>query len=98
VKTITKFDPVSIMRIAGICYAALGLLEGLLFGLIIALKMLATPGASAGGRIAGPLLGLLMVIGFPLLLGAIGALMAGLGALIYNVASKYVGGIVVTVE
>ena len=97
-KTIKKFDPVSVMRIAGICYAALGLVEGLLFGMVVALKMFAAPGASAGGRIAGPLLGLLIVIGFPLLLGAIGALMAGVGALIHNVASKYVGGIVVTVE
>jgi hypothetical protein len=97
-KTITKIDPISVMRIAGICYGALGLLEGLLFGLVIALKLSATPTTSAGGRFIGPFAGLAAVIGFPILLGVFGAMMAGAGALIYNVASKYVGGIAVTVE
>jgi hypothetical protein len=97
-KTITKVDPISVMRIAGICYAALGLLEGIFFGLVIALKLSATPAASTGGRFIGPFAGLAAVVGFPILLGVFGALMAGVGALIYNVASKYVGGVVVTVE
>jgi hypothetical protein len=97
-KTITKFEPISVMRIAGVCYAALGLLEGLLFGMVIALKLSATPIGGAGGRFLGPFAGLAAVIGFPILFGVFGALMAGIGALIYNVASKYVGGIVVTVE
>jgi hypothetical protein len=96
-KTITRFEPISVMRIMGICYAALGLVEGLFFGVFITLQMILTPSLK-GGRFIGPIVGLAAIVGFPLLLGATGALMAGLGALIYNVASKYVGGIVVTVE
>lgn len=97
-KTITKVDPISVMRIAGICYAVLGFFEGILFGLVIALKFSATPAASTGSPFIGPFAGLAAVIGFPILFGVFGALMAGVGAVIYNVASKYVGGVVVTVE
>ena len=97
-RKIKKFEPVSATRIAGICYGAIGLLEGLFVGLIVSLKMFATPTANNSGRFTGPLLAVVVVIAFPILLGAIGALTAGLGAVIYNVTARYVGGIEVEVE
>jgi hypothetical protein len=97
-RTITKFEPLSVMKMAGICYAALGLLEGLMFGLILSMKMFALPAANGSGRVLGPLFGLAMISVFPILLGGFGAIAGGLGAVIYNIVSKYVGGIAVEVE
>jgi hypothetical protein len=46
----------------------------------------------------GLLFGGLSIVIFPIALGLMGALMAGLGAVIYNVSARYVGGIAVEVE
>jgi hypothetical protein len=86
------------MRIAGICYAALGLLEGLFLGLIVSMKMFAVPAANGRGRLMGPIFGIAMILVFPILLGGFGAIAGGVGAVIYNIVSKYVGGIAVEVE
>ncbi len=97
-RKIKKFEPLSVMRIAAICYGAMGLLEGLFMGLLVSLKMFAAPTPNDSGRFTGPLLAVVVIIAFPILLGAIGALTAGLGAVIYNVTARYVGGIEVEVE
>jgi len=99
-RTIRKFEPLSVMRIAGICYAAMGLLEGAFFSLVF----LAVPLAPARAR--GPafshwmglLFGSLSIVFFPIFLGLFGALMAGLGAVMHNVSARHFGGIQVEVE
>lgn len=94
---IKKFEPLSVMRVAAVCYAALGLLEGVIFGLVLTFTPLSAD-ASKGSRVLSPLFGVLAVIGFPVLLALVGAIGGGLGAVIYNLAARWVGGIEVEVE
>jgi hypothetical protein len=97
-RKIKKFEPLSVMRIAAICYGALGLLEGALISLIF---MVAPMGAERTREMSpgmGLLFGGLSIVFFPIFLGVIGAIMSGIGALIYNVSAHYVGGIGVEVE
>jgi hypothetical protein len=92
-KTIKKFEPLSVMRIAGICYAALGLVEGAFISVIFLVAPFApTPGRGAAfPHWMGLLFGGLSIVFFPIFLGLFGALMAGLGAVIYNVSARYFG-------
>jgi hypothetical protein len=66
-RKIKKFEPISVMRIAGICYAGLGLLEGVLFALLFSIVPFTTPQNIP--RFLG-LFGGFAVIFFPILLGA----------------------------
>jgi len=60
--------------------------------------MFVIPAANGSGRVMGPVFGIAMIIVFPILLGGFGAIAGGLGAVIYNVVSRYVGGIAVEVK
>lgn len=81
-----------------ILYAALGLVAGAMFSLI-----LATMGSfPMNGQAALPfpfriLFGGLAIVVLPVFYGVVGALMAGLGAALYNLVAKWVGGIEVEV-
>jgi hypothetical protein len=99
-RTIARFEPLSVMKIAGICYGMLGLLLGVVFSLVFTLStLLGVPGADPKmPRFIGFLFGGFAVVIFPILYGAIGALMAGLGAVVYNVTAKWIGGIRVEVQ
>jgi hypothetical protein len=97
-RKIKKFDPLSVMRISALCYAAMGLLEGVLFSAMFSL----VPRAAPNGQQMPPWLGILFggfsIVIFPILFGVMGAIGGGLGAAIYNVSARYVGGIQVEVE
>jgi hypothetical protein len=98
-RKIKKFEPLSVMRIAAICYAAIGLLEGAMFSLIFSIIPLA---AAQNGqnlpRFFGFFFGAFSIIVLPIFFAVIGAIGGGLGAVIYNVSARYVGGIEVEVE
>jgi hypothetical protein len=96
VRQIKRFEPLSVMKIAAICYALLGLLEGALFSVFFASIPFANKGANMPAFL-GPIFGGLAIVAFPILFAVIGAIGGGLGAAIYNVAAKYVGGIEVEV-
>lgn len=98
-KKIKKFDPLSVMRIAAICYAALGLFEGLFVAAIFSFVGVAARDSSQGlPPFLAPFFGVASIVIFPILFGVIGAIGGGLGAVIYNVAARVVGGIQVEVE
>lgn len=96
-KKIKKFNPMSVMKMAAICYAALGLLEGILFAVIFS-AIGATGMPPETPRFIAPLFGVASIFIFPCLFAVIGAIGGGLGAVIYNVAARFVGGIEVEVE
>ncbi len=97
-RKIKKFEPLSVMRISAICYGAIGLLEGAIVSFVFLLST-ATHTANPGmPRWASLAFGGFAILFFPVLLGVIGAIMGGLGAVIYNVSARYVGGIAVEVE
>jgi hypothetical protein len=98
VRQIKKFEPLSVMRISAICYGALGLIEGAIFSVIFLVAPMAAAGEQQMPRWMGLLFGGLSIVIFPLMLGLVGAIAGGLGAVVYNVAARYVGGISVEVE
>lgn len=97
-RKIKKFEPLSVMRIAAIAYAAMGLLEGAMISVIFSFVPLADQNGQHLPRFFGFFLGTFSFVVFPILFAVIGAIGGGLGAVIYNVSARYVGGIEVEVE
>lgn len=97
-RKISKFEPLSVMRIAAIGYGVMGLLEGAMFSLVFWLIPMANPGHKNLPPWFGLVFGGLSIVFMPILFAIIGAISGGLGAVIYNVSAKYVGGIAVEVE
>jgi hypothetical protein len=80
-------------------YAALGLFEGLFVAAIFSFVGVAARDSSPGlPPFLAPFFGVASIVIFPILFGVIGAIGGGLGAVIYNVAARVVGGIEVEVE
>lgn len=97
-RTIKKFDVLSVMRISAICYGLMGLLEGAILSAVFLVMPMASPAQQQMPPWMGALFGGLSVIFFPILFGLMGAVIGVLGAVIYNGSAKYVGGIQVEVE
>ncbi len=92
--TINRVGPTSCAKIAGVLYAAMGLLLGCLFSLL-ALVGAALPGTQMGvgqSAIIGTALGIGAVTIFPIFYGAIGFIFAWIGAWLYNLIAARVGG------
>lgn len=101
---IRNVDPLSLAKIQGV----LGLIFGLIIGGILALLSLAlagvasqsgAPGGTQGGALAVfAAFGIFSIVLYPLFYG-VGGFLAGLiGALVYNLCAKVVGGVEITVE
>jgi hypothetical protein len=97
-RKIKKFEPLSVMRIAAICYGAIGLLEGALFSVFFSIIPFTAPNDQHMPRIFGLFFGVFSIILFPILFAVFGAIGGGLAAVTYNVSARYVGGIQVEVE
>lgn len=96
-RKIKRFQPLSVMRISAIAYGAMGVVEGAVLGVIISLAPMADPQHQMP-RFFGLLFGSFAILFFPILFAIIGAITGALGAVIYNVSARYVGGIAVEVE
>ena len=96
-KTVSRIDALSVMKVMGIVYAGFGLLAGALLTVMSLARMMA--GGAAGqldnplGSVSTLLFGLLGIVVFPALYGIFGALMAGLVTVIYNVVARKFGGL-----
>jgi hypothetical protein len=86
------------MRISAIAYGAMGLLEGAILSVVFSVGIMAAPANQNTPKWFGVLFGGLAFVIFPVLFAIIGAIGGGLGAVIYNVSARYVGGIAVEVE
>lgn len=95
-RKIKKFEPLSVMRISAIAYAAMGLLEGALFSVVFSIAPL--QGRDKLPPVFGVMFGTLAIVFFPILFALMGAIFGGLGAVVYNVAARFVGGIEIEVE
>ena len=91
---VKSIGPVSAMKIGGILYAILGLLIGAIFSLIGMMGM--ASGSSEMGAM-GMLFGVGAIIILPIVYGCLGAIAGAVGALIYNVCAKIVGGLEVEI-
>ena len=85
----------------------IGLIVGVIYGLIImmfgAAMMMSSSGTSSSGAGAGAgasgfIIGLLIMVGFPILYGAMCFVAGAIGGLIYNLAARIAGGIELELE
>ena len=94
---VKRVGVLSIAKIEALIMAVFGLIigvvSGLFFGLISAVMSTASGGSAAAGGF-----GILGVIVFPILYGIMGFCAGALGAVIYNFAAGFMGGIEMDLE
>jgi len=90
-KEVKKLDVMSVAVVTCIIYAVIGLILGIFFGLFASMFSAFLHGNSPKFGIMG--LGMVMIILYPLILGFFGFIGGALGAFIYNLVAKWVGGI-----
>jgi hypothetical protein len=93
---ITRIGPMSLAKIAGTLYAAIGLF----IGLVVALFALAgvAGGGEAGHAMMGSALGLGAIVLLPILYGGLGFLVTLIVAALFNLAAGFVGGVEIDVK
>ncbi len=96
---VKKFDVLSVAKISGLCYGALGLLFVPFFLLIGMIASAA--GSQAGSGLPagfGAIFGVGMAVMMPIIYAVMGFIMGALMAFIYNLISGWVGGIEVELQ
>lgn len=98
---IKRIAPLSCARIVGTLYVIVGLIFGAIFSVISLAGVFPPQGDSVGGiggRSILAIVGPASVVLFPICYGLLGFLTALIGAWLYNVLARMVGGIQVDVE
>jgi hypothetical protein len=93
---IKRFEPLSVGKVAGVLYAAMGLVVGVIVSLAATIGGLA--GRSEFGALAGGLVGIGAIVLLPILYGVLGLIVAVIAAWLYNLAAGFVGGIEIDVQ
>jgi hypothetical protein len=93
---IKRFEPLSVGKVAGVLYAAMGLVVGLIVSLATTIGGLA--GRSEFSALAGGLVGIGAIILLPIFYGVLGLIVAVIAAWLYNLAAGFVGGIEIDVQ
>lgn len=92
---ITRIGPVSVARIAGVVYAALGLLIGAFVSLVAFGGAMLSP-EEAGAF--GALFGAAAIVVMPIFYGVIGFVGTLIAALLFNAAAGMTGGVEIDVQ
>ncbi|CAN5668206.1 hypothetical protein BH24ACI2_BH24ACI2_12670 [soil metagenome] len=99
---IKKLGVLSVAKIYAVIMLVVSLIFSIPYGLfVIGISLM---GASAGGSSGlaigsgGAIVGVLMMVGIPIMYGAIGFVAGAIGALLYNLFAGVVGGIEIEVE
>jgi hypothetical protein len=99
---IKRVGVMSYAKITAVTCAAFGLIIGILYALIFMIfgaAMLAGSGRNSTGAGMGSIfVGLIFIIAFPIFYAVLGFIFGAIGALVYNVASGFVGGIELELE
>lgn len=80
-------------KLQGILWACIGLLAGILYAAIGAIYDVLTIGLNLGTALA-----FLAIIGMPIMFAAFGFVAGGVGAVLYNLLTKPVGGIAIELD
>lgn len=96
---IRRIGPLSIAKVAGVLYAGLGLLIGVMFALI---GLAGVAGGLAsdepGGAALGAIFGVGAIILMPIIYGVVGFMMTLIMAGLFNLIVRFVGGVEVDVD
>lgn len=95
--TIRRFGVVSVGKMYGLLMFIMGLIIGVIYGLIFIILGATTSlglgrDATAAG-VSSVVVGIVMMIGVPIMYGFLGFIMGMVGALIYNAVAGIIGGI-----
>jgi len=91
--TLKSLGVLSVGKIMGATYAALGLLLGAFFSLFAILGAAIGAGRNGPGPVEGIIFGAMAIVFVPVFYGILGFVGGIIGAVVYNVIAKYVGGI-----
>ena len=87
---IKRVHPFSVFKIGGLLYAIFGFFAGCIFALISLVGGEKVPSFPFGGALA--------IIILPIVYGVVGAVFATIGAALYNLVAKLVGGVKIKLE
>ena len=93
---IKRFDPISVGKVAGVLYAAMGLVVGFIVSL--AAMIGGFTGHSGFGALTGGMVGIGAILVLPVFYGVLGLVVAVIAAWLYNLAAGVVGGIQIDVQ
>jgi hypothetical protein len=101
--TVRKVGVFSVAKIQSIIMCVIGLLIGVIYGLAFMIfgafiTGFAPRDQQAAGGISTILIGLVMMIAFPILYAILGFIGGAVGGLVYNIAAGVVGGIKLEVD
>lgn len=96
--TIRRFGVFSVAKMYGLLAFVFGLLIGVIYGLIFILMGVGMASIAPGndamfGGVSTVVVGILMMIGFPIFYGVLGFIGGAIGALIYNAMAGIIGGV-----
>jgi Transmembrane domain of unknown function (DUF3566) len=98
--TVKRIGPGSAFKVGLVVYAFLGLIIGICMALfsMVAGSLGSLAGGAPGARALGFGFGLSAIIIFPILYGIIGGIAGAIGAVVYNLAAGWVGGLEVDIS
>lgn len=99
--TVKRIGPGSAFKVGLVVYAFLGLIIGCfmaLFSMVAGSLGSLAGGGAFGARAFGFGMGLGAIIIFPILYGIIGGIAGAIGAVVYNLAAGWVGGLEVDIS
>jgi len=101
--TIRRFGVISVAKIYGLLTFVIGLIIGVIYGLVLilfgaAMSAIAPGREATAGGISTVVIGIIMMIAFPIFYGLLGFISGAIGALIYNAVAGIIGGIKLELE
>jgi len=96
--TIRRFGVFSVAKMYGLLLFVFGILIGVIYGLMfigLGLSMSGLEGAEGAGfgALGGVAMGVLFMIGVPIMYGVFGFIGGAIGALVYNAMAGIIGGV-----
>ena len=97
--TIRRFGVLSVAKIYGLLLFIIGLIIGVIYGLFLILFGAAMSAMAPGGNealaggVSTVVLGVIIIIGFPIMYGLMGFISGAISAVIYNIAAGVIGGV-----
>ena len=98
--TLKRIEPASALKIGAIIYAFLGLFIGIIMACVslVAGSLTGIGGNAMGMRTFGAGMGFGAIVVAPIVYGIIGAIGAGIAAVVYNLAARWMGGLEVDIS
>lgn len=100
--TVRRVGVLSAAKMYGMVGLGIGLIVGVIYGLIVmmfgAIMLTSQESGASGAAAGGFVIGLLIMIGFPIAYGVLCFIAGAIGGFIYNIAAKFAGGLELELE